>query len=146
MGYAVTYLKKATGVDVRFRDSIALRESYENFYRHLRDEKYQFVFLETATPSWEHDRLIILRIHQLVPETKIVLTGPLTTTRSEEVLSTLPVHACIRGEYEKGSVRVIQGESGIIDFDLLTNEEMNAAPFPYFDPNYAYRYWDGCPK
>jgi hypothetical protein len=36
--------------------------------------------------------------------------------------------ACVRGEYEKGSVWVLGGESGILDFDLLTTKEMGAAP------------------
>lgn len=144
-GYAATYVKRKAGADVRFRDSIALRESYDSYYQHLRQEKYQYVFIETATPSWDHDRSVVETIHQLVPETRIVITGPLTTTKSEELLETLPVHACIRGEYEKGSVRVLNGESGIVDFDLLSKEEMNAAPFPYFDENHAYRYWDACP-
>src|SRR5690606_37602745 len=27
-----------------------------------------------------------------------------------------------------------------------TVEEMNSAPFPYFDAAYAHRYWDGNPK
>src|SRR6185312_9435042 len=56
MGYAASYLAKATGANVQFRDSIALRESYESYFRHLADENYDYIFLETATPSWEHDR------------------------------------------------------------------------------------------
>jgi radical SAM superfamily enzyme YgiQ (UPF0313 family) len=145
MGYAATYARRATGADVRLRDSIALRESYRNYWRHLEEERYDWIVIESATPSWEHDAGVIRDIHRLLPEARIVVTGPITTTRAEEILERHPVHACIRGEYEKGIVRVLQGASGIIDFDLLTKEEMNAAPFPYFDDLHAHRYWDSNP-
>ena len=145
MGYATTYAARETRADVRFRDSIALRESYEKYYRYVEFEQYDYIFIESATSSWENDRQAIDEIHRRCPRTRMVVTGPIAATRSEEILSRHPVHACIRGEYEKGSVRVIEGESGIIDFDLLTTEEMNAAPFPYYDHIYARRYWDGCP-
>lgn len=36
MGYATTYVAKHTAADVTFRDSIALRESYERYYAYLR--------------------------------------------------------------------------------------------------------------
>jgi radical SAM superfamily enzyme YgiQ (UPF0313 family) len=146
MGYAATYAARETGLDVRFRDSIALRESDAGYFAHLAQERYQYVFIESATPSWEQDRRILLEIHRRLPECKIVITGPITTTKAEEILSGSPVHACIRGEYEKGAVRVLKGESGLIDFDLLTLKEMNAAPFPYFDATHAGRYWDANPR
>ena len=60
------------------------------------------------------------------------------------LLEQYPLHACIRGEYEKGVVRVLNGESGFIDYDMLTKAEMNAAPFPWYDELHAHRYWDGC--
>ncbi len=93
MGYATTYARKMTGADVQFRDSIALRESYESYYRYLEEERYEYVFIESATPS------------------------------------------CI-----------INGESGVVDFDMLSRAEMNESPFPYFDATYAHRYWDANPK
>lgn len=145
MGYATTYARQKTGADVRFRDSIALRESYETYFRHLEQQKYEYIFIEIATPSWEHDRWLVKEIHQRLPHCRIVITGPITSTKSEEILANYPVHACIRGEYEKGSVRVLKGESGIIDHDMLSLAEMNSAPFPYWDEVYAYRYWDANP-
>ena len=145
MGYATTYTREKTQTDVRFRDSIALRESYQTYFHHLQTEKYEYIFIEIATPSWEHDSQLIREVKKLLPDCKIVITGPITTTKSEEILNNYPIYACIRGEYEKGSVRVINGESGIIDHDLLTTEEMNQAPFPYFDELHAHRYWDSNP-
>lgn len=141
MGYAATYAAKATGADVAFRDSIVLRESYADYFRHLREERYDYVFIETATPCWEHDREIVRRIKEMLPETRIVLTGALSA-RGETVMADAPVEAVIQGEYEKGSVRVLNGATGVLAHDLLSVEEMNAAPYPYFDPAIAHRYWD----
>lgn len=145
MGYAATYTHQKTQTDVKFRDSLALRESYQTYFQYLQSENFQYIFIEIATPSWEHDQKLIREINKILPDCKIVVTGPITTTKSEEILNNYPVYACIRGEYEKGSVRVINGESGVIDYDLLTTEEMNQSPFPYFDEWHAYRYWDANP-
>ncbi len=145
MAYATTYVTEKTGNWVTFRDSIANRESYDIYYGHIQKWQYDFIFIESATSSWEHDIEIVRTIIELSPHTKIVITGPITTTSSEAILATELVYACIKGEYEKGSVRVINGESGIIDFDLLTEEEMNAAPFPYMDASYVGKYWDANP-
>ncbi len=145
MGYAATYAARETGAEVHFRDSIALRESYTSYFTHLERERYDYIFLESASSSWDNDRRILAALHQSCPESRIIITGPITATRGEEILRTEPVHACIRGEYEKGSVRVINGASGLLDFDFLTEEEMNAAPYPYYDATYSKRYWDGCP-
>jgi radical SAM superfamily enzyme YgiQ (UPF0313 family) len=123
-------------------DSIALRETYPQFEEYLVAERFDYVFIETATPSWEHDSQIVRMIHRVLPACRIVITGPITTTKSDEILSTLPVHACIRGEYEKNAVKVLEGASGVIDFDLMTVAEMNAAPPPYMDETIAHRYFD----
>ena len=146
MGYAATYAAKNANADVHFRDSIALRESYERYFQHIRHAQYDYVFIESASPSWEVDQQIICQVHRCSPRTRIVVTGPITAKRPETILAELPVHACVLGEYEKGAVRVIQGESGVIRHDLLTQDEMNAAPFPYYDANIAKRYWDGAPQ
>jgi radical SAM superfamily enzyme YgiQ (UPF0313 family) len=145
MGYAATYVAKATGARVRLRDSIALRESYQSYLNYLLKEKPDFVFIESATPSWEHDVKVIHSIHQHLPQAKIVVCGPIASLKSEEILKTLPVTACIKGEYEKGSVKVVNGATGVIEHDLLTAAEMNAAPFPYYDETIARRYWDANP-
>lgn len=141
MGYASTYAAKATGAEVTFRDSIALRESYTDYFQHLQTARYDYLFIETATPCWEHDRAIIQRIKEMLPDTRIVLTGALSA-KGETVMADVPIHAVLQGEYEKGAVRVLNGASGVLPHDLLSVEEMNAAPYPYFDETIAHRYWD----
>jgi len=145
MGYATTYTERETGAEVVFRDSIALRESYGSYSAFLQSQYFDYVVIESASPSWDHDSELIRKINSLCPKARIIVAGPITS-QAEAILRELPVHACVRGEYEKGVVRVLNGEQGKIDFDLLTLDEMNAAPFPYFDATYAHRYWDANPK
>lgn len=145
MGYAATYVAKHTGAKVLLRDSVALHESYSSFWKYLQHERPDFVFFESASPSWEHDKKLIVRIHEFLPETKIVVCGPITAIKSAEILVSLPVVACIKGEYEKGAVKVINGATGVLEHDLMTTAEMNAAPFPYFDHATYWKYFDGCP-
>lgn len=142
MGYATTYVAKHTGAQVRMRDSIALKESYKSYLDYLLAERPDFIFIESATPSWDHDAKIIQSINKHIPEAKIVVCGPITGIKSKEILETLPVTACIKGEYEKGSVKVVNGATGILEHDLLTAAEMNAAPYPYYDETIARRYYD----
>jgi radical SAM superfamily enzyme YgiQ (UPF0313 family) len=145
MGYAATYVAKHTGAKVRLRDSISLRESYRSYLDYLVRERPDFIFIESATPSWQHDAQVILGIHGHLPDTKIVVCGPIAGFESAEILSTLPVTACIKGEYEKGAVKVVQGAVGALEQDLLSAKEMNEAPFPYFDESMAKRYCDHNP-
>lgn len=146
MGYATTYTMEKTNATILFRDSIALRESEDSYWKFLEAERPDFIVLESATPSFSADASIIMGIHQILPDCKIIVTGPITTgDGGQGILANLPVHACVRGEYEKGVVRVLGGEKGLIDFDLLTKEEMNAAPIPYWDPIIAHRYIDTNP-
>jgi radical SAM superfamily enzyme YgiQ (UPF0313 family) len=146
MGYAATYLEKMTGARVTLRDSIARRESEASYWKFLNGQKWDYVFLESATPSWAVDQEYIRGIHAAQPAAKIVLCGSITAANPEAILTNFPVYACIQGEYEKGSVRVVNGESGLIRHDLLTVKEMNAAPHPWFDARTNWHYFDSNPR
>lgn len=144
MGYAAPYVARETGAEVTFRDSIALRESYESYLGFVRDGRFRYVFIESASPSWPSDLELIRAVKTVSPDSRIVVTGPIATF-GESLLADAPVHAVIRGEYEKGAVRVVEGAAGVIDYDLLTPEEMNAAPFPHFASDRQLRYYDRNP-
>jgi len=145
MGYAATYAAKQTGASVTFRDSIALRESYSRFLSFVDDGNFDYIVIESASPSWDHDLNLIRVINHDFPHLRVIVTGPISAN-GESLMTQANIHAVVRGEYEKGVVKVLNGASGLIDFDLLTLEEMNAAPFPYYDEVYAHRYWDYNPK
>ena len=145
MGHAATYCGKTLGIPVHFRDSIALRESYEKYFAYLEEERFEYIVLESASPSWEHDKQVIREITRRLPHTRFIVTGPITAM-GEQLLEGAPnIQASVRGEYEKGVVKALNGANGVVDFDFMTLDELNDAPFPYFDGTYAYRYWDNNP-
>jgi len=144
MGFSASWCQRAfPDAQVVLRDSIARRESYETYLNHIAQWKPDFVIVETATPSWEHDKHVCRLINEAYPKAKIIITGTITTTRHEEIIAL--GYAAILGEYEKGVVRAINGEWGKVPHDLLTVEEMNAAPYPMYDEQYALTYFDACP-
>lgn len=148
LGYAATYCAKHTGAEVLLRDSIALHEGYASFYRAIQAMQPDLIIMESHTPCWPHDKGILERIHGFLPNCRLAVAGPIahpSAGHQDEILAIPGVVACIAGEYEKGSVRVANGETGKIAFDALTKAEMNAAPFPWYDAPTAWRYLDACP-
>lgn len=145
LGFAASYAR-AAGFDVVMRDSLALRESYRSWLDFIDAGNFTHIVIESATPSWEHDQSWIQALREKFPYTKIILTGPIVTARGHEVLGSDLAHAAVEGEYEKGVVRVLRGESGFLRRDLLTVEEMNTAPYPWLDDTHAYLYFDSNPR
>ena len=145
MGYASTYVAARTGAEVVMRDSVVMKESYKSYFRWLDRQTFDYIFIESASPSWEHDVLLLREIKRRKPAARLVVTGPIATM-GPRILEQAPIVAAIKGEYEKGAVKVVNGAEGIVDFDLLSVEEMNAAPFPYFDEVIAAKYCDSNPK
>jgi len=146
LGYATTFVGREIGDNqVYFRDSIALSESYKFFFEYLEsiNKKIEYYVIESATPSWDHDYKLIKEIKSKFPHLKIVVAGPIST--SDQKWDSNLVHAVLKGEYEKNIIKVLKGKSGIIEHDLLTLEEMNNAPFPYYDKNIFDKYFDGNP-
>ena len=146
LGYATSYTANKIGNDkVFFRDSIALSESYNSFYKYLDSihKKIEYFLIESATPSWNHDYNLIKEIKKKYPNLKIVVAGPIST--SDEKWDHEIIHAVIKGEYEKNIIKVLEGKTGVLNHDLLTKEEMNAAPIPYYDNMIYDKYFDGNP-
>ena len=146
LGYAATYVGEKIGKDkVFFRDSIALSESYEKFYEYMGsiNSKIEYFLIESATPSWEHDYKLIKNIKNKYPNLKIIVAGPIST--SDEKWDSDIVYAVLKGEYEKNIMKVLEGKNGVLNHDLLTKDEMNSAPFPYYDNNIFDKYFDGNP-
>jgi radical SAM superfamily enzyme YgiQ (UPF0313 family) len=146
MTFAAAYARQHTGAEVVVRDSIARRESYTRFFRAVAQGGFDFIFIESASPSWEHDARLIRRLHEVSPGSRLVVCGPITSEKADSILAELPVTACIQGEYEKGAVAVLQGRTGVLHHDLLTESEMNAAPWPLYDEDAATAYYDRNPR
>ena len=148
MGYAASYTAKALpDAEITFRDSIARGEGYGTYFDYLQQEKPDWIVIETATPSWEHDARLLGVIAARVPSASVILAGTIDETKANEILAAHPnVVAIVQGEYDKQIVRVIHfGDRGLVARHLLTEAEMNAAPPPMWDDECALNYWDACP-
>lgn len=153
LGYAASYTAKAVpGAVVTMRDSIARGEGYRSFLAYVEKEKPDWVVIETATPSWEHDQKVLQLLRVRVPSAKVILCGTLDCAKAAEVFAANPnVRAIVKGEYDKQIVKLVTSEGSpdphprVLEHDLLTLAEMNAAPAPMWDDECALHYWDGCP-
>jgi radical SAM superfamily enzyme YgiQ (UPF0313 family) len=143
MQYAAGYAAGKTDARVVIRDSLARRESYATYLNYIHATQPDIIVIESATPSWEHDLHVAKLATQAHPGAHIVITGTITSTHAKEIAAL--GYSAIKGEYEKGIVRVINGERGVFEHEMLTEAEMNAAPYPMVDEEYALAYWDSCP-
>lgn len=148
LAYAASYTQANADCTVILRDSIALHESYGRFYAYCVAENPDIIFIESSTPTWEHDKGVIAGLHERLPQARIAICGPIAhpaSGKQPEILALPGVVAAIAGEYEKGCVRVVKGQMGAIPFEALTKDEMNGAPFPWQDAATVWRYHDACP-
>lgn len=148
LGYAASNTqRRLPDATVLMRDSIARGESANEFFIYLSQEKPDWIVIETATPSWQYDQLVLQELAAGRPEAKIILAGPLDAKQAPQILSDHPnVAAIVQGEFDKQIAKVvIGGARGLVPHDQLTEAEMNAAPAPMFDEAAALHYWDGCP-
>jgi radical SAM superfamily enzyme YgiQ (UPF0313 family) len=154
LAHAASYTERELPTaHVTLRDSIARGESYNTYCEHLADERYDFIVIETATPSWAHDTHLIHRIAALTPSAKVILTGTLDCTHAPDIFARHPnVCAIVQGEYDKQIAAVIRSQLSnpasqprIWPHNLLTVDEMNASPAPMWDEACASHYWDACP-
>lgn len=122
------------------RDSIARGEGYYKFCNYVRDEKPDFIVIETGSASLEHDLVLIRNL-----ESKVIVCGPIAKEKQQAVLDTPNVVAVVNGEYDKQVPMIIwKNLRGIFGRDLLATEEMNSA-LPMRDEAAWDHYWDACP-
>ncbi len=147
LGHAAGYTKKLLPEsDVVVRDSVARGETYADFGLFLKDYNPDYIVVETATPSWEHDQMVIRKM--IAPlGIQVILCGTLPETSHASILSEFPcVKAILRGEYDKNVTTAILGARGVYNHDLLTAQEMKDPPFPIWDEKCLTNYWDACPS
>lgn len=146
MGYAAACAQKQfPDAQVIIRDSIARRESYETFLNYVADLAPDFVVVESATPSWEHDSHVCKLIVEASPKSRLIITGTIVSARDKEIA--WRGWSSVKGEYEQGVCALIAGDTRpTIEPMLLSVADMNAAPFPLYDEAAALSYWDACPS
>jgi len=147
--YAASYTaRELPDATVVLRDSIARGESYSAFLAYVSQERFDWIVIETATPSWSHDKLVLNAIDRASHGARLIICGTMDEAKArEELAHRRSLAAVVRGEPDKQIAKVIRGEaSGLVAHDLLTLAEMQAAPLPAWDDECAINYWDACPN
>jgi hypothetical protein len=148
LSYAASYTQREfPDAKVILRDSIARGESYSGFMAWVTKWQPDWIVIETATPSWDHDERVIRLLAHELPDAKVILCGPMDAAKHREILNDHQnIWAMVQGEPDKQIAKAIHsGVRGTLSHDLLTLAEMNAAPLPMWDDACAAHYWDGCP-
>ena len=92
---------KQKGYEVVIHDSIALGETYSQFYEYIADVKPDLVFFEVSTPSINNDLEIINKIRRIIPKAWIVVGGLHEPVNSTAFLyNQNNIDFTIYGEYE----------------------------------------------
>lgn len=144
LGYGATYVERnVEGSEIQFRDSLLLHESRAEFIEFCRNQSFDYIVLETSTPSIEFDRDTIRQLKAINPRTEIILIGQNIAYDGRALLEQLPIFAAIKGECEKPLVKCLnEKKGGLFEFDLLTQDEMNQAPAPWRRDENVYEYFD----
>jgi len=138
--------EKFKNYQVKIRDSIVRRESLDNFFSFLLKENFDLIFIETSSNSWTNDLSIVNKISEKFPKIKIAICGTISNEEINEIQNIKNVVATIKGEFEKNALKVVNGETGILDYDFMTKEEMNSSPAPMWDEEVATWYYDMNPR
>jgi radical SAM superfamily enzyme YgiQ (UPF0313 family) len=94
-------LAKKECFTVKVKDSIALGETYNDFYASITDFNPDVIVMEVSTPSLSNDLQVVSQIKNLSPRTKFVLCGIHGELEDKEFIEKHSnVDFIIYGEYE----------------------------------------------
>ena len=105
--YAASYLQ-SKGLSAVMRDSIALEETKEQALDFIRENKADFVLIETSTPSIAYDRDFCASVKKINPKIIVAFCGPHVTALPAEELEKSSADFVLIGEYEKALLQLIQ--------------------------------------
>jgi radical SAM superfamily enzyme YgiQ (UPF0313 family) len=141
LGYATSYLQ-SRGIQAWMVDSILTRESMDSYFDRLRHFRFDYVVIETSTPSIDWDLKVARDIHSRGLG-KVILTGPHATVFADDLVQHPYVHSVLKGSYEQNLHEALTtGRCGV--FDYRHPDDIDSLPFPYRDST-AYRYEDRFP-
>lgn len=100
LAYSAAVLKK-NGYDVHVIDGVAMDMQGNEFVERVRQIHPDVLVIETTTHAINHDITLIEKIKGLLPDIKVVLTGPHVTVYAREILKdNEAVDFITLGEYE----------------------------------------------
>lgn len=92
---------KELGFEAYVRDSVALGETYDNFYSFFSDYGADTIVVETATATLDHDLGVIATLRGMHQQIRVVLVGLHFELESPDFLDAHPdIDFVVYGEYE----------------------------------------------
>lgn len=162
LAYTSSLLKRETPHEVKFLDGVLNAWNFETYLRHLREERPDWLILESSTRTIRED----LRLAEAAKKefgTRVVLTGQHPMAHPEATLKTADF-VCV-GEYEFAVLDLVRGKDpkdipGVYPNPRPPLIDVNALPWPedddiqridYHEPNCRYRQIQmygsrGCPR
>ncbi len=107
LAYANNLLKKHN-IQSKIIDAIAENISYETFYDKIKTENPEFLFIETSTPSLQHDLSLIRTIREFY-KGKIIVGG-MHSFNEEFLIKNKEIDLILFGEYEFTLLEIIQNK------------------------------------
>lgn len=102
-------LAKQRGFEAYVRDSIALGETYDNFYSFVDSYNADVIVIETASATLKHDLAIANKIKNSHPLCVVVFTGLHIELEDKSFLERTPViDYIVYGEYEASVVKLLE--------------------------------------
>lgn len=102
-------LAKQRGFEAYVRDSIALGETYDNFYGFVNSYNPDVIVIETASATLKHDLAIANKIKNSHPLCIVVFTGLHIELEDKSFLERTPVIDYIAyGEYEASVIKLLE--------------------------------------
>ncbi|MBM7866708.1 radical SAM protein [Heliobacterium gestii] len=99
---------KQAGFTAQVRDSIALGESYEDFYAFVAAFQPDVIVVETSTPSLDHDLTVVQRLKEMRPQLRAVFCGIHFELEDERFFADHGViDYVVYGEYEAPVTRLL---------------------------------------
>lgn len=122
-------LAKKEGINAIIRDSVALGESYEEFYGFVQEYKPRIVLLETTTPSLSNDLAVARNIKKILGQVYIIFTGMHAgLEKTDFLLKNQEIDLVVYSEYEYASIEVIKAiihGKGFKDINNIIYREHN---------------------
>lgn len=134
MAYACALLKKE-GIDARMLDAIALEFDTMQTESEVSSFHPDIVVIDTSTPSIEIDLEFARSVHRLLPDCRIVLSGPHATALPDEVILQSPAIAVVRGEYDYTLLAFVNACEHKSSLDEITGLSFRQGDLVRHNPN-----------
>ncbi|RME55541.1 radical SAM protein [Candidatus Woesearchaeota archaeon] len=105
-----TYVRDQ-GHEVSYIDSVIQNYDLNKTILKIKELKPDIIFIESATPTFSYDKLVIDKLKSEFPVTKVIVAGYHVTTFPVQSMESSKIDIIIKGEMDQTTVNVIEALS-----------------------------------